>query len=47
MCGIDCLEPARRRRAFDRAWRTSVPPAAIDRLRDEMADPADPRDLTD
>ena len=32
LCGIECIEPARRRRAFDRAFRTAVGVAAIDRL---------------
>ena len=32
LCGAECIVPARRRRAFDRAWRTPVRPAAIDRL---------------
>ena len=33
LCGSSCFEPARRRRAFDRAWRTQVSSDAIDRLR--------------
>lgn len=30
VCGIECLAAARQRRGFDRAWRQSVSPAAID-----------------
>lgn len=33
LCGAACLEPARRRRAFDHAWRTTVAPEAVERLR--------------
>jgi hypothetical protein len=38
LCGPGCIEPARRRRAFDRAWRTKVPTASIDRLATELTD---------
>jgi predicted RNA-binding protein YlxR (DUF448 family) len=36
LCGPGCIEPARRHKAFDRAWRTAVPASAIDRLIDEL-----------
>lgn len=39
VCGPACIEPARRRRAFDRAWRTVVPAGAIERLADELTSP--------
>jgi predicted RNA-binding protein YlxR (DUF448 family) len=35
LCGIECLEPARRR-GFERAFRTSVDADAIDRLAAEL-----------
>ena len=38
LCGSGCLEPAIRRKAFDRAWRLAVPSAALDRLVAELAD---------
>ncbi|MEO6570464.1 MAG: YlxR family protein [Ilumatobacteraceae bacterium] len=38
LCGSGCCEPARRRKAFDRAWRTTVPTASIDRLVAELSD---------
>ncbi|MEO6651889.1 MAG: YlxR family protein [Ilumatobacteraceae bacterium] len=38
LCGAGCIEPARRNRAFDRAWRTTVVPEAIDRLTTDMTD---------
>ena len=38
LCGSGCIEPARRRKAFDRAWRTAVPAAAIEQLADEMTE---------
>jgi predicted RNA-binding protein YlxR (DUF448 family) len=37
ICGPACLETAIARRAFDRAWRTRVAPAAFDALRGEAA----------
>jgi predicted RNA-binding protein YlxR (DUF448 family) len=36
LCGAGCIEPARRRKAFDRAWRTIVPTSSIDRFTDEL-----------
>jgi predicted RNA-binding protein YlxR (DUF448 family) len=39
LCGPACIDPARRRRAFERAWRTSVPAGAVDRLAAELTDP--------
>jgi predicted RNA-binding protein YlxR (DUF448 family) len=36
LCGAGCIEPARRRKAFDRAWRTAVPASSIERLTDEL-----------
>jgi predicted RNA-binding protein YlxR (DUF448 family) len=36
LCGAGCLEPARRRRAFDRAWRTAVTTAALERLHTQL-----------
>ena len=36
LCGPGCLEPARRRRAFDRVWRAPVGPGAIDLLAAEL-----------
>lgn len=38
LCGIGCLETARRRRAFDRAWRTKVGDAQIERLVTELSE---------
>ena len=38
LCGSQCLEPARRKRAFDRAWRTTVQPSAIDGLAAHLTD---------
>jgi predicted RNA-binding protein YlxR (DUF448 family) len=38
LCGPGCVEPARRKRAFDRAWRTTVGPDAIDRLTARLAE---------
>jgi uncharacterized protein len=32
LCGPGCLTEPHQRRAFDRAWRTKVSPAAIDRV---------------
>jgi predicted RNA-binding protein YlxR (DUF448 family) len=37
ICGPGCLAEARRRRAFDRAWRQPVSPTAIERLERELA----------
>jgi predicted RNA-binding protein YlxR (DUF448 family) len=37
LCGSGCVEPARRKRAFDRAWRTTVRPEAIECLQAELA----------
>jgi len=36
LCGPECLGLARRRRGFDRAWRTHVPPAALERFAAEL-----------
>ncbi len=36
LCGPACIDPAVRRRAFDRAWRRRVEPAAVERLRDRF-----------
>ena len=36
LCGPGCLEPARRSRGFQRAWRRDVPPDLFDRLRTEL-----------
>jgi predicted RNA-binding protein YlxR (DUF448 family) len=36
LCGPGCIAEARRRRGFDRAWRTEVAPASIDRLTDHL-----------
>ena len=36
ICGPDCLEPARRNRGFQRAWRSDIPPDLFDRLRAEL-----------
>ncbi|WP_367281843.1 DUF448 domain-containing protein [Ilumatobacter sp.] len=36
LCGAGCVEPARRRRAFDRAFRRPVAPAAIDALAEHL-----------
>jgi predicted RNA-binding protein YlxR (DUF448 family) len=38
LCGPECVEPARRKRAFDRAWRTDVSPEAIARLGARLAE---------
>lgn len=38
LCGAACVEPARRRRAFGRAFRTRVEPAAIDRIAAELTE---------
>lgn len=32
VCGPDCVETARRRRGFERAWRRAVPDGALDDL---------------
>ena len=37
LCGPACLDEAARRGRFERAWRQRVDPAAIDRLRSELA----------
>jgi predicted RNA-binding protein YlxR (DUF448 family) len=36
LCGPECLAEAGRRRGFDRAFRTPIASAAIDRLREEL-----------
>jgi predicted RNA-binding protein YlxR (DUF448 family) len=36
LCGAACLEPAVRRRGFDRAWRTTVRPEQLERLGDQL-----------
>lgn len=36
LCGPECVEPARRRKAFNRAWGTSVRPDTIDGLTADM-----------
>jgi len=41
LCGSGCVEPARRKRAFDRAWRTTVRPEAVDELTGHLAEPND------
>ena len=38
LCGPGCVEPARRKRAFDRAWRTTVRPEAIEQLSARLAE---------
>ncbi len=38
LCGSGCVEPARRKRAFDRAWRTTVRPEAIEQLTARLAE---------
>ena len=38
LCGSGCIEPARRKRAFDRAWRTTVLPESIARLGERLAE---------
>jgi predicted RNA-binding protein YlxR (DUF448 family) len=38
LCGTGCVEPARRKRAFDRAWRTTVRPEAIEELTIQLAE---------
>jgi predicted RNA-binding protein YlxR (DUF448 family) len=38
LCGPNCWEPARRKRAFDRALRTQVSPDAVDRLGERLGE---------
>jgi hypothetical protein len=38
LCGPECVEPARRKRAFDRAWRATVRPGAIEQLSARLAE---------
>jgi len=37
LCGPECLADARRRRGFQRAWRTDVPSAVLDELAEQLA----------
>ncbi len=41
LCGPGCVEPARRKRGFDRAWRTTVRPDEIERLGARLAELTD------
>ena len=43
LCGPGCLEPALRRRAFDRAFRATVRATALDRLADELTEQTNER----
>lgn len=36
LCGPECFQLARRRRGFDRAWRTKVPESALERFAAEL-----------
>ena len=36
ICGPDCLDPARKGRGFQRAWRRDLPHDLFDRLRIEL-----------
>ncbi len=36
ICGVDCLDTARRNRGFQRAWRCDIPDDLFDRLRAEL-----------
>jgi predicted RNA-binding protein YlxR (DUF448 family) len=36
LCGPECVESAVRTRAFERAWRTQVPHAALEPLADQL-----------
>jgi predicted RNA-binding protein YlxR (DUF448 family) len=37
LCGAACFDVAVRRSGFQRAWRRSIEPASLERLRDELA----------
>ena len=39
ICGVECIEAARTRRGFERAWRLRSVADAYDRLRDELNRP--------
>ena len=38
LCGPECVVAARRRRGFQRAWRTDVPEPALERLTELLSD---------
>ena len=38
LCGAGCFQVARRRRAFERAWHTSVRPEVLERLEIELSE---------